>query len=43
MSETDTADYIRHRVRVAGGNADEIFSRPRPFRKSIGSRAVFPG
>jgi len=26
MNEQDTADYIRHRLRVAGGNADEIFA-----------------
>jgi len=26
LSEADTAEYIRHRLRVAGGNADEMFA-----------------
>ena len=26
LNEAETADYIRHRLRVAGGNADQIFA-----------------
>ena len=40
LNETDTHEYIRHRLRVAGGNADDIFapeSIPEIHRLTLGT------